>query len=261
MCPGGAEQFCAEYQAVYDAMTNPPDADIAVQQDLMVRALIAGGVWTLMDVFYLFAQQSNTAGEALINWINPGTYDATGVNLVAGDFVSLEGFTGNGISKYINLNYNPHDDGINLTLDSACIFAYQRTDSSSNKYLIGCDDLTNALKICPTSGISGYYRGNDAAAYEFVMGLVNKGFYFGNRTANNAREIFFNNISKGSDTQATNAIPDLDMYILAQNRGGPSNNSDAQVSCAGAGASMDAIKRTVIYDALQAYMTYNGKQV
>ena len=85
----GLGGYCPEYQAVYDAFTTKPSAALASLQDIMVRALIDCGAWALLDVFYNYAVHTNAAGEALINWKLPGTFDATAFN--APTFTALEG--------------------------------------------------------------------------------------------------------------------------------------------------------------------------
>jgi len=255
-----------EYRAVYDAMTNTPTAAIAVQQDVMVGKLVAGGVWTLLDAFYLFAQQSNADGEALINWINPGTFDATLVNAPA--FASLEGFTGDGASAYINTNYNPNTQGINYQLDDSSCFIYQRTDKPRDQAQsfgilssLAGDTYLVVYYISGTDKTS--LKMNDEGACEYPEDAVNKGFYFMQRTGANAKELFLDNISKVSDAEVSVGVPDGEMYIFCRNviGTGPSNFSNIQASCFGMGNSLNLGKRTILQNAIEAYMDSNGKGI
>ena len=98
--------YCIEYQAVLAAMTTDPSNDIKDYQNTMVEALVAGGYWARMDQLLITATEVNTGGEALINWINPGTYDADNVDATA--WTTLEGYTGDATADYIR-HLNPGD--------------------------------------------------------------------------------------------------------------------------------------------------------
>ena len=127
--------YCTEYQAILSAMTTDPSNDIKDYQNTMVEALIAGGYWARMDQLLITATEVNTGGEALINWINPGTYDADNVDATA--WTTLEGYTGDATAGYISTNLNPGDGGsYNYTLDDGTIGIYLRTD------------LAEALSVC-----------------------------------------------------------------------------------------------------------------
>jgi len=111
----GVVGYCSEYQVYYDSMTNKPSANIASEQDLLVRRFKSYGVWELWDWAYLLAQESNDDGEALINMVNPGTFDAECVNSGDVTFTSNEGFLTGGTNGYIRTNYTPSSDGVNYT--------------------------------------------------------------------------------------------------------------------------------------------------
>ena len=67
--------FSEDFQEVYDAFTEKPSDALTGQMDGMVRA--CGTYWDSLDVFYLYAAHTNTNDEALINWTDPGTFNAT----------------------------------------------------------------------------------------------------------------------------------------------------------------------------------------
>ena len=87
--------FYDEYDPIYAAFTTKPSSTIAAYQEALVYSLdtldFAGGasVWDRMDVFYVFA--NNIEANALINWVNPGTFDADNVSSTS--FTAYEGFT------------------------------------------------------------------------------------------------------------------------------------------------------------------------
>lgn len=255
--------YSTQYQAVYDAMTNKPTSSIAAAQNTMVESPVSDGVWAKLDVFYLFAQYSNSDSEALKNWVNPGTFDANAVS--APTFTALEGFTGNGSSSYIDTLWNPNDDGVNLALDDVCAFAYQRTNGPSGDYLFGCQDVgTNGINMLPyfSVGTTGYVQVNDATTIGWVAGATNLGFYLVERTASNERAVYKNNVSLANDAQASTNLPDFKMYVLARSASNTAGSFGAQqVSVFGAGASLSSGERTALMNAIETYMDSNGKGI
>ena len=67
------DYFCAEYKAVYRSFEEKPSIEGAVAQNAFVQTLVSAGIWSKLDVFQYYAQE--TEDESLINWVNPGTND------------------------------------------------------------------------------------------------------------------------------------------------------------------------------------------
>jgi len=257
MCPSGAG-FCAEYQAVYDAMINPPDSDIAWQQDLMIRTLVNGKVWSKLDWFALFAQQSNAAGEALINWINPGTCDATLVNAPA--FVAYEGFTGDGVSAYINSNWNPPIHGVNYTINNASVGVYSRTDSNDAFVDVGCRSGGISDSVYFYTRNSGEFkcRFHEADLTGFAT-ADSLGMHIATRIDANNKRYYKNNVYLGNVVAAVVSLPTLNYYILANNINGVASLfSPRQLSCAFWGVSLDLAEIIVLTNAFETYMDSQG---
>ena len=102
----GLGSVCAQYQAVYDYLTTKPSDAIAANQEIMCCTLVDAGIWQTRDLFYLLGQTTDGAGESLVNWVTPGTYNCTLVNVPT--FVALEGWTGTGAANgCLTTNYNP----------------------------------------------------------------------------------------------------------------------------------------------------------
>ena len=116
--------YCTEYQAVYDAFTTKPDAATAAIWNTCVETWVDNGEWATKDVIYVYAAHTNGAGEALINWKNPGAFNATAYN--APTFTANEGFTGDGAADYIDCNWNPSVNGVNYVQNSASQIIYIR---------------------------------------------------------------------------------------------------------------------------------------
>ena len=259
--------FCSQYKAVYDKLIeldDVPDTLIAKEQNKMVRQEVAYVGWAdVYDIKYVLAQQYNAHGGALINWINPGTFDATLVN--ASPFVSLEGFTTDGASSYINTNYNTNTDRINYGLTECMMGLYSRTATQEagvdmgafknhNSYVRirdGSDDMH--IKINTTN--PNRTDGNTTAA----------GLAYWQRETGNIQRSYMNNVLKiDSNLSAATGYADGNIYIGCYNRadiGSPSAFVARQYSIAVIGANLDATERTASMNTTETYMDSNGKGV
>lgn len=254
--------FCEQYQTVYDAMTTPPSAAVATAQNVMVKALVDGGVWAKTDYMLLLAQETNDDSEALINWVNPGTNDATLVNAPA--FVSLEGFTGNGVDSYINTNFNETTDATYYALNDSAFAFYCRTDKTEisaemgaergaggRTYLLTRYATDDQILNMNSSGLSGVDTGTDSS-----------GMFICQRTASNALAAYRNKVEQFSGSTASGILPNYDWSVCGVNDDGTTDQlSTRQVSFAWIGASLTSDERTVLTDAVETYMDSNGKGV
>ena len=257
---GSGAGFCVTYQVVYDSLTTKPSAAIATAQNTMCCVLVDAGIWAKLDVFYLFAQTTNGAGEALINWKLPGSFDATAFNAPA--FVALEGFTGDGASAYIDCNWNPATNGINYTLNDGMIGLYSRTNlAESNQdagVIVGGDLIQIRLRSATDAAA---WAVNDDGTEGVAGETDSRGLYIIQRTGVNAREGIRNLAAWGIDVRAVSGIPSGNMYVLARNNGGDEEWSGKQISFFFAGASLSAGERTNLQNAIETYMYSNGKGV
>jgi hypothetical protein len=253
--------------AVYLAsLTTPLSAGQITKLNTFVTSLKNGmGITNLSDAFdalYIFANETSEAG---LKNIVKRAHDAT-LSTTAPAFTALEGFKGNGSSSFINSNYNPNTQKVNYSLNSASFGLYSRTDR------------------LPASKISGVSDGNliDLRPYFALTGQINiiRGFLH----STNGKDMVVNNslglsmIHRQTNTNinasrnatldiartdsTTGAIPNGNIYFLARNQVGssPINSADIQISI-GIIAKDISSNIAVVYNAIQAYMTSNGKQV
>jgi hypothetical protein len=128
--------FDADYQAVLTYATTQgytlPSARQQTLQNQLVVNLKAGGIWSKLDTFAVFATDGNI-DFALIDWIKLSQY--TAVN--SPTFSINGGFAGNGTSSYINSEFSANL-GVNYTLNSASRF-YWIDNRSASTILEGLD--------------------------------------------------------------------------------------------------------------------------
>jgi hypothetical protein len=250
----------AEYTAVYNAMTNKPDATNAGYQNAMVKALVDGGYWARMDLFYVLAQQSNAAGEAYLNWINPAAYTCTVIGDVT--FTSLEGVSAAGVG-FLRTEWTPSTHGVNYTLNSGTIAVYDRTESNLTEAIAGASDGTYELRLFPRA--SGNMVGAVNSEYSYsTTNSTSLGLPMTTRTGISAYANYMNGSPLGNDTfYNSNGLPTVPLVILAIGLGG-SNGSANYTGQASIALVMDGVNNSdasAIYTIIQAYMTSIGKQV
>jgi hypothetical protein len=141
--------FDADYQAVLNYATTQgytlPSASQQILQNQLVLDLKTAGIWSKLDTFGVFATDGDS-DFALIDWIRLSDY--TAVN--SPTFNVNEGFEGNGTSSYINLDYETNTNWVNVSQNSACLFAYAFADvHPSNGILIGStgNNLVNSRNL------------------------------------------------------------------------------------------------------------------
>jgi len=143
---GGGGGLDADYQAVLDYATTQgytlPSSGQQTLQNQLVVDLKDGGIWSKLDTFGVFATDGDS-DFALIDWIRLSDY--TAVN--SPTFTTDVGFQGDGISSYIDSNYNPGVNNVNYSLNSAS-YGYDqvisRTTSSTTENNWGTGEPTGS---------------------------------------------------------------------------------------------------------------------
>ena len=212
--------YCDEYDAILAAMTNQPSEAVAEAQNTLVEALIAGGYWARMDQLLVFATYTNADSEALINWISPGTNNATLVALPAGSFSQYDGFTGDGVDGWINTNFNPSTDGSNFTQNSASFAIYLGNSGLTEDFATaGCYATNRVMIIARSSG--GEETGLEVAANnggdDTYSGpsTNSSGLFLVSRTSSSVLSCYRNGALVGTNSSSTStARPNENIGIL-----------------------------------------------
>jgi hypothetical protein len=210
--------YCDEYDAILAAMTNQPSEAVAEAQNTMVEALIAGGYWARMDQLLVFATYTNAASEALINWIDPGTNDATLTALAAGAFAQYDGITGDGIDGWINTNFNPSTaDATNFTQNSGSFGVWFGIGNLTETGITAGCYATNRIQIAPS--LNGYVEvaiNNGGDDTFFIENTNTSGLFVASRTSSSTLSAYRNGTLLGTNSSSTStAIPNENIGILA----------------------------------------------
>jgi hypothetical protein len=266
--PAETPDFYDEYDTVYAAFTTKPSEAIAGYQEALVYSLdtmdFAGGasVWDRLDLFLVFAAHTNGGSEALINWFDPGIFNADDPTTTQWD--NLEGYTGDGTTDYISTNFAPSTDATNYTLNSASVGIYLRTNiSSTTANAFGIADGTARTSLHPRNA-SDYYlsriNNTSGSNQNAPMGGNSQGLWVITRTASNVTEAYHNGTSIDSDVTDSNALPTAEFFILDCN--GISDTFSAhQVSIFFIMNGITDAEATAINTVIETYMDAIGKGV
>jgi len=126
------------------AMTEQPTAALANLIDVTIKGLKADGVYALGDCLWVRGVHASQAG--CLNWIKRA-HDSTPVN--APTFTPKQGFTGDGISSYLNNNYTPsaHTDNFKQTTASLFIMQMNVGDISSSIKVGAINTTTRRIEL------------------------------------------------------------------------------------------------------------------
>ena len=200
----------SEYQDVLDyadsqGYQRPSYAQCALQ-DALVGDLKDAGVWSNLDLFYVFATDGDS-DFASINWKDPNNYEITEVN--SPTFTTNQGFQSDGTS-YLNTSYNVLNESTNFELLSNGL-AYYVTDVGSIHH--GARDSNDGNQI--------YYaitpKRHQISARDYA---ITDNTYFA--SVRNGSDVagYENNTNVLNYTNTPTALPNEDYLLLALNSGG-----------------------------------------
>jgi hypothetical protein len=212
--------YCDEYDAVLAAMTTDPSATNMGYQNTMVEALVDGGYWTRFGLFYVFATEINTGGEALINWKDPGTHDADNVGSMAwGQYLGYQGAS----NDYISTNWTPQTDSTYYKKNSgSCgIYLVDAVDGKDDDWAFNCtdNDLNHSIRL-NTRSLDGtlYYTVNSLYYNQgYVANTITTGLFIITRRAVSGTasiQAYRNGSSIDSDNKVSSLLPNVEMTLL-----------------------------------------------
>jgi hypothetical protein len=234
-----------DYQAVLDYATTQgytlPSALQQLLQNQLVVDLKDGGIWSKLDTFGVFATDGDS-DFALIDWKRLSQY--TAVN--SPTFTTNQGFTGDGISAYIDTNFNFTLNGINYTVNDASRYFYLLNAVGANP-LDGLDGNIRNRMILGSSTIQRINSGTNSLNSAFTFTLTSE-FKSIHRTSFANIELF--NAKTKESRIANSAAGGANQHILRSSI----LFSAHTVSCYAMGASLVSENDDFV-DAFDSYLT------
>jgi hypothetical protein len=251
---GGAATFSPLSLALFEAMEVEPDGERKVVIDTFIRALVAAGVWDLLDVLHVYA--AHTEQAALLNWVDPGTFDATHNGAT---FAADEGFTGDGVNDFINTNFNPTAAAGNFSLNSAHLSVRSLTDvAAGDTYLAGGNETTNPRLRPNTNGTNWGVGINTTVELTATLPApeTTAHHYLGNRSGATAQQAYLDGAEAANNSEAASVLPNVTLAILGLGAAG--GWGAYKVASFSAGASLSAGLVAAYHTAELAYMQAVG---
>lgn len=155
--------FLPQSLAYFARLTPEPSMAFKIAYNGLIVALQAAGCFSNQDAIYGIATaQSQWARQN----IRQNLYNLTAFNSPA--FTALQGYKGDGISAYLNSNFNASTAiSPNYTRNSACAWGWKRESATDAGAMIGAaSPATGAAEIYP--------RYTDGNAYAAINGTLNK---------------------------------------------------------------------------------------
>ena len=257
------KETMAWLQAIDKSGYPRPSWRYIVDMDWFIINLKQAGIWPLLDRLWVFATEHR--GHARIPINIPTATPITEINSPM--FTKYKGYTGDGISSCLNLNYNPHSQGINYTINNNSFGYYLVSQSTySNQYGIGIGDGTNyaALNV-PYLNAGTYYSFsyNNCSLNDQSLGTTapQKSLFSSVRMIPTQMHIYNRGLDITSSlAQNASGIPNYSMYVLGVNSSGSIGApTSAQIGMSYTGSG--SINQMTFFNILQAYASKVGFNV
>lgn len=231
--------------ALVARMTSAPPAGRAAAIDGLIRALVAAGIWSRLDLLYVLAAHDTQA--ARLNWIS-SAYTLAAYNSPI--FTANRGFKGDGSTAWLDVaGYNPSSTAGRFALNDASAGLWVLTPSAGTGM-----DLSGIVWMSRrNTGVDWHYRVNDGTS-SFGQPGDTPGFYAGDRPSSSTKRLFKNGAQIATHNVAS-SILNTRLNILGQSGG---SNSSAELAVVCAGASLTETQHAALYAALSTYLLTVG---
>jgi hypothetical protein len=208
--------FTTEYQAILDEATTltytlPSGANQTIQNQIIVD-MKADGLWTTTDAMFYFKGDGGNNFKK-INWKNPTGDKALEVGAGALVYAST-GIKGDG-TNYLDLKWNPTDDGTNyLQNDFSIAFDIVTIQTSNSRLISGKVTGARSLEIYNISTWV-YFNSTGTGARSFID-FSTTGFFiadFDTNTTYASKDGAASFDTEGSKT--TDSLPNEDLQLFA----------------------------------------------
>lgn len=240
--------FDSSYQAVLDRATalgyTLPSAAQQVKQNTLLSALKSNGIWSLLDVFYVFATDGDR-NFAELNWVSPTQYKISEAGTMT--FTPNDGFN---IASALNSHW----------LDTGYIPG--SANYTQNNCSIGCHVSSTGVNtgaICGNFGTNhSYLRWSQRSLCSNTSHLISNtiatklGFFHLYRKDATNLYLYQNGALLNNDATPSDGIDAVSFYVCRAN--GLAAIFDGRVSMFFAGASLTT-KESALYSAWNTYIT------
>lgn len=204
----------SEYQAILDKATSLGyDLPNSNQQNLdnnVIYYLKQEGIWSKLDLLYMFERYSSEKDFAKINWIDPDKYLLTSPSMPS--FSHNIGFTSDGTS-YINTNYTPSTNSVNAVLNDICSF--HKGSGSVNPMSVYGTRNSSANNFWQSAGLC--YMSTSTS--EGAVSSLSRTHSFNVKNGTNQKN-YNNGILNATASKTSSTLSTFPLLLFALNNGG-----------------------------------------
>jgi hypothetical protein len=217
----------------------------------------------VLDVLYVPATNNTTT--AALNWCGTNFSLVTNGSLT---FTADVGYTGNGSTGYLDTQYNPSTNAINLTLTSAAEGAYiQSTSASSSSAVIMGGNTTggtNFFYMVPVQTGSFFWDINGNTFPSFANTNPQGAWVASRNSSSTVTSVYLNGATTSASgaTDATGTVVNASLFLFARSdAGSPLNFANYQASAFFIAGGMTSTQAFATNNAINAYMTSLGHNI
>lgn len=248
---GDGADYDSAAVTLFAAMTTPPTEARKDAINSLIGSLKNAGLWSKLDVLQVFAAADSQA--AVLNWKNPATFTAAGVNTPT--FTADRGYAGNGTTSYVDTTWAP-TNGVNYTQDDATVFAWSRTSGTNSNRWMGSATDTSVLLLPRTAGSAFQYRINTTGSVTAIGSVTDgSGLFAVSRSGATATQSYRNGATLGAaGSIASTALSSSPINVGRQN----TQFNPAECAVWGAGSNFSAAEHLALYNAIRTYLVDAG---
>lgn len=253
----GSPSFDTDYQAILDYATTQgytlPSSGQQTLQNTLLVALKSAGVWAKLDRFTVYATDGDQ-DYACINWKAPGTRNTTRIN--SPGFTANKGFTSGVNGTFLDTNFTPSTDAVQMADDSASFggwFTENINSSTSLEIVSGTSGLNrNFIRVTSNGTAQGEIHGATATRTFSNPVVSASGFMHIDKSSSTTANYNKNGVSQVAFTPQIGVGLSSEYFTeLALKNGGSA--SSQYIAIAFYAASLQAEVLT-FYNALNTYM-------
>lgn len=230
----GAPSYSAEAEALFARMVVQPDNAYKADVDAFIVAMIAGGFWNYLKVFYWFADPDGDSQRALLDWRN--AFDATTWGTptftnqgVAGVALAAHGIDTGWAPDPMDTPYeqdSAHIGLVNLASSASGVADMGWTSANPGAgRIVARQSLSSAGKINVQAGSGTAWTGHLPGCRHAVV----------SRETSIAYDLISDGVLAGGGAGTSDGLPVTNLAILSESIGG--NSSGRRIVCAHAGGS------------------------
>lgn len=223
--------------------------------DALITGLVTDSLYAKLDVLYIFAAPDSTT--ALLNLIQ-NNFNGTVVGALT--FNQYVGYTGTGATNYINTGFNPSTAAGNYSQNSGTLGLYILNNRVTDQGYVGVGTASGAgfSFIAPQNATAVTKYSINTASPKNVASATARGQLIATRTGAGATALQRNGAALDTDTAASVAIDNTNMYMFAYNTGVPSAFSLDQHSAALIGGGLTGPEMVSLAARINTFMTAYG---